>query len=273
MMKSKNEKTPEELEKEKKEQSKTLLINTINKKGFLLEDRTWNIFNNTSGLRALGRGIIPKKYPYSEGDRIEIDVFGIVGNTHFIVECKHTDYSWIFPKSLDRPNILNIIHNFTNKQFDLIIHSRPTSDFKVAFSDLCIMFDKESFIKKEKGSEYAQTSYKDIHEHIRQILKNLKVYLYEYKNANWGYFMPVIVTNADLYFLDYEEKDVDEKGDIINFKSLEKIPYIIYNFSEILGFPFLNNEEQMKSIFIVNINHLEEAIRLIADQQIGRGRN
>ena len=79
----------------------------------------------------------------------------------------------------------------------------------------------------------------------------------------------MIVTNTNMFYLDYDEKDIDNKGDIINFKSLEKIPYIIYNFSEIIGDPFQKDESQMKSIFIVNINFLDEAITKIVRQTLG----
>lgn len=269
---NKKEKTPKELEEEKKEKNKILLINTINKKGFILEDRTWKIFHNFQGLRKIERGFIPKNYSYPEADRIEIDVVGTINNKTFIVECKHTDYSWIFPKSLDRPNILNFIHNYSDNK-RLKITSRLTSDFKVAFSDLCIMFDKGGVIKKESKSKYAQTSYKDIHEHIRQIIKNLRAYLQDQSNAPHEFFIPIIVTNADLFFLDYNEKDVNKKGDITDFKSLKKIPYLVYNFSERIGHDFIEDEEQMKSIFIANIRFLEEVINLIVDQQLGRGRD
>lgn len=249
-----------------KEEDKSLLIKTINKKGFILEDRTWKTLNDNFPLNSgIARGSVTRK---NSQERIEIDVVLVIESRHFIIECKHTDYSWIFPKPLNRSNDINLIHNYTNSGA-LNINSRSTSDFQVVYNDLCILLNKDGSVKKESKSDYAQSSYRDVHDAVRQVLKNLKVYLIDYIGNPKGYFfIPTIVTNADLYFMDYSEKDINEKGDFTNFKRLEKIPYLIYNFSEILGEPFSNNEAPMKSIFIININHLKEAINIIKDQSL-----
>lgn len=245
-------------------EDKKLLIKTINKRGFILEDRTWKIIKNHPNLRRIARGLIPRKFKSSEGERAEIDVVGVIGNKHFVIECKHTDYSWIFPKSFDRPNTINTIYGFPQ---GLIISSRPTSDFKTVFVDLPIMINENGSLKKESRSDYAQTSFKDVYDHIGQLLRNLKAYLYDELDMRNQYYVPIIVTNANLYFFDYDETDIDNKGDFKNFKSLESVPYLIYNFSDLIGEPFPEDEAQMKSIFIININHLEEAIEAILSQR------
>lgn len=77
-------------------------------------------------------------------------------------------------------------------------------------------------------------------------------------------FMPLIVTNSPLYYLEYEEKHIDEKGDLKNYSSLKEVPYLAFNFSEYLGFNTDNGyqtdevEKQVKSVFIVNIKHLKD---------------
>jgi len=250
-------------------EDKKVFLRTLNKKGFILEDKVWKIFHNHLHLTRIERGLIPKMHFGNFNERIEIDLVATIENKQFIVECKHTDYAWVFPKSLDRPNTINLINTYGE---GASAKSRSTSDFKVVFSDIAISLEGKKIVK-QRGSKLALTSYKDIHEHIRQILKNLEAFISEGIETKNHIFIPLIVTNAPLYYLDYEEKNLNDNGDLEDYTSIKEVPFILYNFSEMLNLEIPEEEPQMKSIFIVNINKLGELIPLILDQTIGGGRD
>jgi hypothetical protein len=89
---------------------------------------------------------------------------------------------------------------------------------------------------------------------------------------------PILVTNAKLYAFSYDDKNVNEKGDLSSLQDLCEKPWLVFNNSEILrwdenlkqivnhsGFG-LNQQNtshdyagsHKKSIFVVNQNHILE---------------
>src|SRR3989344_2696456 len=89
------------------EKDKTLLINTINKKGFFLEEKVYGILEQRNGLFTLRKNFIPRNYNKYFNERAEIDLVFAQDNKNLVIECKKTDYSWVFPKSLVGSNNIN----------------------------------------------------------------------------------------------------------------------------------------------------------------------
>lgn len=249
------------------EKDKQLFLNTLNKKGFLLEDKAWKIFSTkVSNLVSIRRN-----YVISDGEnRVEIDVLAKIKDKNFIVECKHTDYSWIFTKPPDRPETINLIYG--HKTEGLIVKPRSTSDFITSTSHISILFNEEELVRKR--GNLAQTSYRDVDEAVLQVLKETKTYFLERKGTTkYEFLIPMIVTNNPIYYLKYSEENLNERGDLEDYSSFEEIPAILYNCPQILGiernkFSKYFGDGIIKSVFIVNVEHLEEIIPIIVDQQL-----
>lgn len=241
-------------------EDKEIFLKTLNHKGFLLEDKTWKILEGKDNLSSLSRNKVIEYF----NERIEIDFIFVSGDHHLVIECKRTDYSWIFPKARERPNTLNLIFDSTD---GMGIKTRTTSDFKTAWWDIAVMFKDDNRLCTR--NDLGKTSYKDVHDHIKQVLKETEAYLSTDRFFNKT-IMPTIVTNAKLYFLEYSKGDIDSNGNLIDFTNMEEIEGIVYNFPEVMRWDkkrqVISNvgnsisQDHVKSVFIVNINHLDSFI-------------
>ena len=252
-------------------QDKNEFIKTINEKGFMLEERTWKILQSEiNRVRHIKKGVV---IDYNN-NRIEIDaLLQTTTGRCFILECKRTKFSWIFPKLSTQDNTVNEI--YFDKTKGLQVRSNITSRFTSVFSDISIMLNDDETLERNQ-QQRAKTSYKDIHEHLRQVLKNTEAHLSTFRNddkiTNINFigvsFFPVIVTNSPLYILKYNSDNINTNGDLTDYESVESVPYLIYNFSEVMRW---DNSSQiienvhhrnynLKSVFIVNINHLTELV-------------
>jgi len=252
-------------------EDKEIFLKTLNKKGFLLEDKVWKILEGAD-FQNIERNITLNH----NDERVEIDFLLINGRHHLVGECKRTDYSWFFAKASERSNTLNLIHQSQNK---FQVKTRGTSDFKTAWTDLEVLFKddgrleitQQGFVKTSKNSE------ENIHKAIKQVLKETEAYIYSRGLPN-SIIIPIIVTNADLYYIDYSKGDIDSKGDLTNYDEIKKIKGLVYNFPEIIKYGVYKSliqgispgilKHNVKSVFIVNVEHLKEFIDLILEQDI-----
>lgn len=246
------------------EEDKRLFLKTLNKKGFLLEDKTWKIITESLKDKII---FLERNKPYNpDGTEGEIDFIVVKKHFHFIIECKKTESIWLFSKALERTNILNLIMG-TSEELKILnqITTLDTSSFEISF----LLNDEGKLIPKiSDGVKQFKEPAQEIHKHIRQVLRETEAYLYDpvFDNENIQTIIPVIVTNAKLYFLSYTKGNIDSRGDLIDYNKIDEAPWIIYNHPQILKWgknkeiiPDSNGNEN--SIFIVNIGALDRFLK------------
>jgi len=246
---------------------KTHFINSLNKRGFILERKVWKILNDVRYGIGIERGV--KGVKIDPVDVSEIDFVFSGMNYVTIIECKRTDYTWVFTKSENQ--IVNTFYHHVNtgiKIKPLVYDFVTTVD-----SDIAIMIDDDGKLEM-KNDIYAKTSYEDVYDHVIQLLKNMEVYLglksgnFPAKCAN-KLFCPILLTNAKIGLLDFNDSQIDDSGNLTDYNKLEEVPFVAYNKPFIMQFdnPEENNEF-MKTVFIVNIRHLKEFVERYGDCDI-----
>src|SRR3989344_9536545 len=101
---------------------KEIFLNTANKQGFFLEERVSKILKQSSErLYCIEKNFLPEIYNKMSGERVEIDlvcasklndIFAKKPDKNLIIECKKTDFSWVFSKSLIHPDFVNLIFEY-----------------------------------------------------------------------------------------------------------------------------------------------------------------
>jgi len=240
-------------------------LDTLNQKGFLLEQKTSKILSTKILSKSLpGLGHLKEHEVFNHfGERVEIDFLLTRGPWRFLIECKRTDYSWFFPKILDKPRMFYIIRDSSNGM-EIIINPAKvqTTNYNIA-----LKLDSPNKLKKKKIR--FETSYGDIHDNIKQILKEVEAYVCNERFLD-NFLIPTLVTNAKLYQVDYSEEHLDDNGNLKDYDELPELDYVIYNFPEMIrwdkGRQLLQDkhtsmsQDHNKSVFIVNVNHLESFI-------------
>jgi len=255
------------------EREKNLFLKTLNKKGFILEERTQAVFSKLFGAHQVKSNIV-----YDHFGRVEIDALVELNDRNFIGECKKTDYTWIFPKEVKSDNRITLIH-YTKD--GIRFSQRSTADFECVKSDIAVVFEYDKL--KMTNSTDVQSSTKDIHDAIRQVLNETEAVI-RFTNFKGKIFFPIIVTNADLYIFDYNPKGIDRKGNIMKCLPLRPVNMIAYNFPQEMYWKFYSATsgetrmpirnirgeigDNMKTIFITNIEHLSELAHKLEDQEV-----
>lgn len=265
----------EEIDEKKKvtlsNDDKKMLINTINKKGFFLEEKAYGILEQRDilpELKALRRNFIPEKYNQRFDDRIEIDLIFVQDTKNLIIECKKTDFAWVFPKSLVGLNNANWIFEYPE---GMIIQSFPIDKWKVCYSEpMEIMINEDGTLMPDNDKKFVKTQSRQedpIQRAVRRVLYQTKAWRWDCPEPKY-FFIPIILTNAPLLFLDYDSKQIDKDSNLISYNSLENMKVIVYNTSEFLDWCGAKDEKQIKSVFIVNINHFNEFLDWILSQTL-----
>ncbi len=246
------------------EEDKKMLINTINKKGFFLEEKAYGMLEQRAGLFFLSKNFVPGKSDWFKDARTEIDLVFSQEDKEIIIECKKTDFAWIFPKSLVGSENVNFIYEIDGSM-DVRSFDTDTCGIKgwqVCYSEPMpiMMNDNETLIPQDKEGKFVKTQSRQedpIQRAALQVLHQLKIYKEKQKTQKpYAFFIPVILTNAPLLFLDYDEKHRDENSNLTDYNFLKKVNVIIYNYPEILDWITARREERpLKSVFIVNINY------------------
>lgn len=259
------EMTNEEIEK--------ALLAALNKRGFILEERTWNVLDYVvEGMKEANRTRVLDR----EGERIEIDAYACTSNLELIIECKRTVNSWYFAKRKQN-DIIDILYEYDGYKIrtrivnhgEFSIHS---SSYGMALSEQMKMTDNEN-----------QES-QPIHKAVRQILKNVEAILQQDPKERKGSIAvtPIIVTNAELNLINYEENDITIEGELSKLNKIEKVDYLAFNFKQALYaekggialVPHVNDDKDATDItvYIVNISALANFIKKYNDW-IGLNRN
>lgn len=258
------------------EEDKAMLTNTINKRGFFLEEKAYGILEQRQQpYSTLKKNFIPKNYNLdSKNDKTEIDLVFAQENKNLIIECKKTEFAWVFSKSLMENNKVHFIYESDNME----VKSFPEDKWKITFASepMPMMIsengnlqtetkDKEKFVKTQTRSE------DPIKRAIQQVLYQTKAWKCEPEHINKPnrpFFIPVILTNAPLLFIDYTAEQIDKNSNLIDYNSLEKVKAIIYNHPENLGWYNVKDEALIKSVFIVNINYFNDFLDWIMPLQL-----
>ncbi len=73
-----------------------VLLNLLNREGFLLEDAVYEILSRNKHEAILHRGEVFEGAPHRDISRTEIDLWIKSGNFIFLIESKRSEYDWIF---------------------------------------------------------------------------------------------------------------------------------------------------------------------------------
>ncbi len=248
------------------------IIDTLNKRGFILEDKTHKI---------LSEDYIHFEFEKSKplvnsinSDKTEIDLFVKTGNKILVIECKRTDYSWFFPKNTTKRDRISFI---IDSNQGIRAKSQETNDFKVVYSDLPLRIDDNGKLKKENPSR------KDVNDHLEQLMRAIQIYLINLKTPEDRFLnkslIPIIVTNANLFLIEYSDEELDERGDLKDYQKIENVPYLAYNHPQILkwgvsqvvghvGTRSIEDSEHLKTIFVVNIERFKEFMDILLLQDV-----
>lgn len=249
------------------ETDKKMLINTINKKGFFLEEKAYGILEQRKDLFYLNKNFIPGKYDWLKDDRVEIDLIFDQEDKDLIIECKKTDFTWVFPRSLIGSDNVNFIYEIGGgmdvRSFDT--ETCGINEWEVCYSEpMSIMVNGDgSLVSQDKEGKFVRTQPRQedpIQRAVLQVLHQTRIYRQHQKNKkNYSFFIPIILTNASLFFLDYGKEQIDKNSNLTDYNSLRKAKVIVYNYPEILDWPNARGEEKpIKSVFVVNINYFTE---------------
>lgn len=263
-------------EKDKKltlsDEEKSMLINTINKRGFFLEEKAYGILEQRNGVFHLRKNFIPEKYNDKFEDRVEIDLVFEQDDKDLIIECKKTDFAWIFPKSLVGSNNVNYIYEIENK---ISIRSFEEDRWRACYSEpMAIMMNSDgNLIPQNNEKEFVKTPTRQedpIHRAVQRVLVQTKAWRWNKTTLRpYSFYVPIILTNARLFFMDYNSEHIDKDSNLVDYNSLEEVGTLIYNYPEFLGLPNSDDERTIKSVFVVNINHFSEFLDWFLPQFMG----
>ncbi|MFA6064425.1 MAG: hypothetical protein WCW44_04080 [archaeon] len=252
------------------------LVKVVNRKGLLLEDKAVKVLEGVHGTVSLNRGQV---YSDEDGSRVEVDIIShvsnMLGHYTFIIECKRTAYTWLFPIVAERPAHLYIAH--IKKDWAPLVHTTGSS-IRGTYSDVVIEINEQKRLSKSRGQ--VNVSYKEVNENVRQVLKELRCVLIDVLKKKFvqGIFVPIIVTNAKLGVIDYSKAGLNSVGELTEIAPITEVPYIAYDFPEIMdvgGKPLALPQQarvgaHLKTVFVVNIEHLAEFIDKIQDELDGK---
>lgn len=267
---------------ELEENDKKDLIKEFNIKGYLLEDKVIEVLSNHIESDRIHKNSIGIEYGIrNKGERVEIDAVVKVRGKVLIIEAKRSKYDWIFAPSLhQQTDLVNLIY-ISPKNGHVVKKMKVDTDFpiKMLYHVFEAGFEGDKLFRASQNKLSLPDKRRPVHDAIRQVLKESKAALLEkgkFSIDENNFVIPIIVTNARLLSLDYSQKNINEKGDLIDFDNLKEIGAVGINFNEYFGF---NNEyglssaiveEITKTVFIVNIGHLKEIVEYISKLRPGR---
>ena len=242
-----------------KSKEKEEFLSVINKKGFVLEYKAEQVVKKTLQEYALSKFMPNRIYNFRDVRR-EIDMIFTIPfrlDVHFVCEVKRTDFDWIFARYKDKDEKLKFDHSY----FCLIADSddgvymdgySAAHEKYIVSSHFEVMFDKARNLIRTSSKDI-RVAHKEIREYISQVLLETEAYLTDRevflrerddlinkfkamgiihnpeKNKIFRYIIPIIITNANLWVLDINETNIDDRGDLIDYSRYSNVPYLIYN--------------------------------------------
>lgn len=261
-----------------KESEKNILINTVNASGAILEEQVYSILSKSR----FGKGIEKSKTFIFQEERIEIDCLLSVFPLRFLFECKRSFYSFYFLRSSEYRNGGYLIQqNQGLRTIEITPQAMTKGELKTFPYCLEILENQGKFQRAKKSKvefapEQAERAGREeiLHSFMRQTLKNLEAYIWRlHQNKDLLSqvisFMPVIVTNAKLYSMEFTPDQIDVDGNLQNFHHFQQEKYIGFNFSDSVKWD--NGRQEIltesgtfeKTVFVVNVNHVIDFIEYI----------
>lgn len=251
---------------------KNILIETVNKRGFILEDKVWRILTSTPKI---ANGSFQRRFRVYDGiETAEIDAIFSSNNRTSIIECKRSQYDWIFLKNIEDPNA-GVIVKWDKIGLNSINFNVP--DFVSAFSGICIKINSGEIVTKNKKE--IETPEKDIiYDAANQVLRETELFISsaDLQLFSMNTFLPVIVTNANIGIIKYSGKNINEIGDLVDCTMPENLePFVLLNVPYVMRPRNIKIQAiktsskelgYMKSVFVVNVNCLEKFIEILSKQ-------
>ncbi|OJU80678.1 MAG: hypothetical protein BGO10_02560 [Chlamydia sp. 32-24] len=265
-----------------------VLLNLLNREGFLLEDAVYEILSRNKNETILHRGEVFEGPPHRDNGRTEIDLWIKSGSFIFLIESKRSEYDWIF---LQDQNAVKDVHLITGPNKTVSVHNRTLNFIDCVSKQVVEVLadDSKPILCKQSPKGKSQNilpvrSSRDelVRTALRQALFNIESLIHSHLNDDsWGaphrIFIPIIVTNAKLLSGRYDGSDVDSKVNL-NKITLTPIKVAAFNHSEILrwgndyekilphiGQPAYSNQfrdddrfrgSHNKTVFILSKDHL-----------------
>lgn len=235
-----------------------IFLKTVNERGFILEEQVHEVLQNVR-IDSIEKNPL---YTTIDGGQIEADAVVSIGGCHFIIECKRTNYKWAFMKAKDSSDYILFIRK---KDGDYYIKdlgfNKPTSShgFGVMAAD--------SKLEIDKG--FVRTAYKDVREAAKQVLAETEAYI-KTRQAE-AIYIPTVVTNAQIFQLDYEKSKIDSEGNLGGIHGQKEISEIYYNIPQVIRRESSTSFEKkpivpkggalerhhVKSVLFLNIHYLK----------------
>ena len=253
-------------------------LNHLNKKGFILEDKTYKLLKAHFPSYEIIRNLaIEGTTPQTGTNNIqhaEIDLFVRTPNNDLVIECKRTSFTWFFPKNKDRKNIIYFVYD-TNK--GLTKKGLISDDAITTYSDLALEISAD-------GKVTPNTNYKDVRDNTNQVLRTMQIYLSKItplKRFISKALIPVIVTNTPLYLVTYKTEQLTSNGDLNAPVDITQIPFLAYNVSRLMrwdvdcsqtikhiGYKEASDPDDFQTVFICNVETLNKFIAFIEDSSL-----
>ncbi|CUI18023.1 hypothetical protein PNK_2429 [Candidatus Protochlamydia naegleriophila] len=269
-----------------------VLLNLLNREGFALEDAVYEALSTYRYDIKLHRGDVFEGVPHRDNDRIEIDLWAQSGNFVFLIESKKSEYDWIFLQNQDSTKDVHIISGpeKTVSARNRILNCVDCVSKQVM--EVLTTDDKTSLYRQPQNQKTKnimlplRSTREDLaRSAIRQALFNLEILMHDqllndetWRGQSHRIFIPVVVTNAQLFCCTYEASDINSNADLTKIV-LKPITAAAFNHSEILrwghhyennlchiGNPahiseIRNNDERFKdthnkTVFVVSKNYL-----------------
>ena len=276
---------------------RALLANALTEQGGILEHQAYRILQYKYPETDLKRNWVIS----CNGERHEIDLLFNSGSIRFVMECKHSSrYGWFFHKERRTGRQFHLIWDSSREPKLLETRSISLDSCKKSYNwDLDIAdgvgefaLDQDGSLLKlepKKGSNQKRLvpSSRDdyMRNKVRQVLYNLQYHIYEEQgyhsnvpnqSATAGYrFIPLIVTNAPMYLIEYDEEKIDKNGILSELSDVPKINWIGLNFSEVLHWNSdlrqrIEGEDKthQKTVFCVHISKLVEFIEMFCGRTL-----
>lgn len=248
-------------------------LNLINKKGFVLEDKTRIIIEkqrSNLNLKELKFPFVFELIGKNEKRRIEIDGYLLTKNIQVFIECKTTENVWIAAKNKDFDNKMCLLYesNGYNLKNTHMKHKLPLSFCNY---ELGLKVGDSKLVQANKDDNF-----QPIHKASWQLINNIEATIQTFieissRKQNVA-IIPIIVTNTDLYLVEFNDSDINDKGELFKLNSSKIVPYFAFNFQKELYWD-RNGSQVVKlinlggysaiSIFVVNITFLGEFIDII----------
>lgn len=248
------------------------LLKFLNKKGFALELRTKSVLDTLNPQRI---SLVEKQCPFvlsSPGHIIEFDGYLLTCHLEIFIECKKTSSTLFFTKDTSRDHYLHFLFDSNGYKLRSTIVNDKTFPIAVSSYDIGIPTDNGKLIFKKEDEKH-----EPVHKAIYQLTNYFEWYIQnrnEKRVQHVGATL-IMVTNADLFMIDFDGANIDQKGDLKKITRLEKIPYLAHNFSKVFhwdknGCQKVNHitpgeEASQVTIFVVNIASLQVFLEKIEE--------